>query len=517
MRQNSVFPLAIVVLGIALVPGPIWAETAEQVFGELFGDEARRIAATSDTRDDAAFGARLLASVDSFTGQEDLKALLCQKAHEFSIRDRAGYATALAALGRLASLSPGLKDACDDNSLNVYRLMYSGSRTPYEKGKTGQTLLEELLEVSDGRAESGKFREAMLLCRQADAVASAVVPTRRNEVQARIKWLNTRLALEQSLTAWKNRLAASPQDTATAGKLFWACLVDLDDPSEAVKYAKLACDEATANFVVAAGMSVEGLPQAACLKLAVWYKDLANTDTKLGKEAMLRRAKTYAERFLLTHTEEDVERVKAKLLKDDVEKALAACETFKPNGQGKWIDLIRMVDPVKDAVKGLWRVQDRDLVSDISGFARLKIPYQPPEEYDLQVVFVRETGNEAVALMLAEGKASFAWLTGSSGNKWLGFPVIAGRTAFNNQSERGGSLKNGQSYTVLAQVRKDGVRVFLDDKLVSEHMTNYDDMSIPASWSLPEAGCLGVGSNASPTIFQSIRILEVTGRGKTAR
>ena len=347
--------------------------------------------------------------------------------------------------------------------------------------------------------------------------ASAVMPARSKEVQARLKWLGARLALEQSIIAYKNRLAANPNDRTAAEKLFWAYLVDLDDPAEADKYANLACDEPTTHFVVAASMSVESLPQAACLKLAVWYKDLAKTDTSLGREAMLRRAKTYAERFLLVHTEEDMERVKAKLLKEDVEKALAACDTFKANGSKKWIDLIRTVDPANDAVKGRWRIQDRELVSDNSGSARVKIPYQPPEEYDLQVVFVRETGNDAVALILTESGTAFTWLTGSVGNKWLGFTIIAGHPVGGNQSERDGSLKNGQSYTVLAQIRKDGVKVYLDGKLVSEYMTNYSDMSIAASWALPDATCLGVGSNASTTIFQSIKILEVTGKGKPVR
>jgi len=80
----------------------------------------------------------------------------------------------------------------------------------------------------------------------------------------------------------------------------------------------------------------------------------------------------------------------------------------------------------------------------------------------------------------------------------------------------GVSLENGRRYAALVQVRKDGLKAYLDGKLVGEYKTNYKDLSMDPSWRLTDPRVLGLGTcNASA--FYAVRVLEVGGRGKVGR
>ncbi len=60
--------------------------------------------------------------------------------------------------------------------------------------------------------------------------------------------------------------------------------------------------------------------------------------------------------------------------------------------KAKPIDLLKMVDPVRHAAGGKWLIQKQGLISNSEGICKLMIPYQPPEEYDLEIVAQRVRG-----------------------------------------------------------------------------------------------------------------------------
>ena len=69
----------------------------------------------------------------------------------------------------------------------------------------------------------------------------------------------------------------------------------------------------------------------------------------------------------------------------------------------KPVDLLKLIRPDKDAVKGKWSFQGDTLISPADALARVKIPYEPPEEYDLTVVTERKTGNNSLVVGLMVG------------------------------------------------------------------------------------------------------------------
>ncbi len=183
------------------------------------------------------------------------------------------------------------------------------------------------------------------------------------------------------------------------------------------------------------------------------------------------------------------------------------------------VRLLPRILPAQDRMKGEWRLDDGKLSCGSEAFTKLRLPYVPPAEYDLLVVFMRKTGYGDVNLLLTHQGTPFLWAMGAVGNSIFGFGTINGAWAATNPTTRHDSncLDNGRLYTVVVQVRKDGVAAYVDGRLKSSWKTDYKDMSSDANWGLPESRYLGLGTYESPTEFRRIEVLEISGKGSPLR
>ncbi|HYE97830.1 MAG TPA: serine/threonine-protein kinase, partial [Planctomycetota bacterium] len=184
----------------------------------------------------------------------------------------------------------------------------------------------------------------------------------------------------------------------------------------------------------------------------------------------------------------------------------------------KAVDLLALVDPREDAVVGTWTRGPDGIASDRARGARLQIPYAPPEEYDLRVVFTRREGRLDVNLLLWLGDRACAWQMGAYGDEIFGFSLVAGRPVQENPTtqRRPGGLQNGRRTTALVQVRRGGVRAYVDQQLVAE-WADLRSIEPDPAWRLPSRARLGLGSQESATVFHAAHLLEVTGRGTPGR
>jgi serine/threonine protein kinase len=183
----------------------------------------------------------------------------------------------------------------------------------------------------------------------------------------------------------------------------------------------------------------------------------------------------------------------------------------------KAVNLLRLIDPARDATAGQWKKSDLGVTSDRSLAAKLVIPYQPPEEYDFRIVFTRHDGDHAVAQMLYKGGRGFAWEMGIHPNKAFGFNMVAGRANNNPTTVAGKDLSNGEKHTSIVQVRNTGLVTYLDGALVKEYKTDYKDFAEPYPWKWNSPTTLGLGSWTSSTTFHAVDVLEVTGKGTLTR
>lgn len=151
------------------------------------------------------------------------------------------------------------------------------------------------------------------------------------------------------------------------------------------------------------------------------------------------------------------------------------------------IDLLAMIDPARDAVKGTWTMENGRLVSDDGESSRLEIPYVPSEEYSFTIEFVQRGGRGEVHQILSRDGKPFV------------YPVAV------NESGR----ERGRDHLSTVEVRKDRVTVHVDNRKVLEWKTG-DGENRPVP--LP-----GIGTSGSPTEFRKIRLFEVGGRGRPLR
>lgn len=195
-------------------------------------------------------------------------------------------------------------------------------------------------------------------------------------------------------------------------------------------------------------------------------------------------------------------------------------------GDAAWsdaIDLLPVVDPQKDANSGSWTRGPGGLVAtDITEMSqKLQPPYRPPEEYDYRVSFTPIGGNADVAVGLTAKGRSFVFYMKymkSDGNHCLGFECIDGKViASGPTAYRFPHFEMGRRHTVVVQVRRDGLRGYLDGKQVAQWATDYSDMSPYRVWTFKDAGLLGVGCSLSTVVFDEIKVREVSGKGSFLR
>lgn len=97
-------------------------------FEMLFGTEAKKVAITRSTADDAAFAAKLLKAARSLNDAPELQRLLYKKAYTFGLRDPAGHATALESLELWARAAPSEVPDLHAKKLDVLRRHFEASR-----------------------------------------------------------------------------------------------------------------------------------------------------------------------------------------------------------------------------------------------------------------------------------------------------------------------------------------------------------------------------------------------------
>jgi hypothetical protein len=181
------------------------------------------------------------------------------------------------------------------------------------------------------------------------------------------------------------------------------------------------------------------------------------------------------------------------------------------------IDLLVLIDPARDTVKGTWRAIDgaagRRLESDASAMARIAIPYAPPEEYDFRVRFTRQSGDNCLAQIFTHHNQASLILFGWK-NTICGFQTIKGANADQNVTGVRRSNTNGESHTSVLRVRVDRVEAYLDGELLTRHLTSGTDFA-NKGWGVPTP--LGLGTQTSPTLIQAAELVEVTGKGHALR
>ncbi|MGD0094312.1 MAG: hypothetical protein ABSE73_30765, partial [Planctomycetota bacterium] len=208
-----------------------------------------------------------------------------------------------------------------------------------------------------------------------------------------------------------------------------------------------------------------------------------------------------------------------KMLGDLQKEAESAAVVDDPERWKNAIDLLALVDPTKDSVSGKWDAKGGALICDNAMTARVRIPYRPPTEYDFRIQFTRLSGSDCLAQILSASGRQFAFMAGGEGNKVFGLELIAGKQCFENPTavRRPTCLVTGRRYMLLAQVRNNGVRMYLDGVFLTGFVGEYSQMSVRDHWAVADPATLGLASWDNTVAFHAAEVLEVTGQGTFTR
>ena len=145
-------------------------------------------------------------------------------------------------------------------------------------------------------------------------------------------------------------------------------------------------------------------------------------------------------------------------------------ETSGPLSRNTPIDLLKLIDPKRDAVAGNWRFDNDRLITPADASARLEIPLAPKGEYVLTAQIECASHRDWIALgIVQQGVQAMvvidwgAW----TGNPRSGLQLVDGRPLDNNVTTKAvHCLKDGRPNVVVCTVHKNGVRADCNGEVV---------------------------------------------------
>jgi len=175
------------------------------------------------------------------------------------------------------------------------------------------------------------------------------------------------------------------------------------------------------------------------------------------------------------------------------------------------VNLLSQTDPAKHTESGAWSLTLGELHSSADSTACVALPGAVPDEYDLRITFTRKTGQSEVGARLVQAGRLFYWfLQAQPTNNLSGFAKDMQKIDDSPALARLlDGLENGRRYVSLVEVRKDGVRGYLDGQLVAEWKGNASDISAVNQAGLP----LALLSEKTHTVFHRVEMREVTPTG----
>jgi len=187
---------------------------------------------------------------------------------------------------------------------------------------------------------------------------------------------------------------------------------------------------------------------------------------------------------------------------------------------GGVIDMLAIIDISKDAHPSDKWAMDKGTLQCVQGHGvpKVVLPYEPPEEYDVRFSFMQPKLRNAVGVVLAKSKGSFAWLVGNEAGLHCVFSVKGDVKDPGNPTLKTvqGLIRPNRKNTSTVKVRNDGVKGYVNGRLVVSYKTDFTDMQTTVWHRIRKTGQLAIFAD-DPTVFYEVKVIEITGKGKMLR
>jgi hypothetical protein len=203
---------------------------------------------------------------------------------------------------------------------------------------------------------------------------------------------------------------------------------------------------------------------------------------------------------------------------DEAASVETARKAFASKGAGpEPIDLLALVDTKAHAVAGEWKMDGKVLVigSKPGTMARLQLPYEPPEEYDLEVRCKRTGGEECFgAGLVAGGSQVLALVDGWPPQFFSGFDLVDNKWGLNNDTTvKGQVLKSNVDLTFTYSVRAQKIETALNGKVVTSFKGEFNRLGLREVHRVPNKKALFLFT-AWESTYQIDRIVVKPVKGK---
>ncbi len=386
----------------------------------------------------------------------------------------------------------GLKLKADVVSNLVTRK--NGSASNAENCRNALSLLDELIAAED-YATASKLAAALRPMASGDL-------SLLTQLQNRAKAAEALRSGSESLSKDLATLKKSPNDAAanlSAGRFL--CLLKGD---WARGLPMLARGSDTKLKELASAEIARPSDSKAIEQLGDRWWELSATQYDLARAIVARHAAS-----LFSDALDGASGIRKLLIEKKLDQASAASAAVS-----RRVNLLALISPQRDALSGNWKLEHGELIGNNMGaLARVRIPYQPPEEYDYRIEFTRAEGN-CIIQMLSHQHHNFKWVLDLSSHI-CGFDVIGGRNCDVNEThlEKPNSVRNGERCTCLVQVRHGWVAAYVNGQLFERCHVDFEQFSIDQMWELGN-DCLGIGAADNNVTFHAIELTEITGAGR---
>jgi len=180
------------------------------------------------------------------------------------------------------------------------------------------------------------------------------------------------------------------------------------------------------------------------------------------------------------------------------------------------IDLLAMVDPEKDALKGEWRFEGRSATVSGDMVLRLQMPYVFPDEYDF-IVDVERLADHFLVLGLPFEQGGFNVAFDISGRTAV--DVVDGIHADrpdNPSAVAGRAIEIRKPSRIVCAVRKSGLQVSVNGKTLLQ-WTDWSRVRPHPEWKVRDAGTAFVGCQHPFFRFNAVAVVPVRGVGRPLR
>ncbi|HVC92866.1 MAG TPA: PA14 domain-containing protein [Pirellulales bacterium] len=179
------------------------------------------------------------------------------------------------------------------------------------------------------------------------------------------------------------------------------------------------------------------------------------------------------------------------------------------------VDLLKLIDPDRDAIRGTWQFKDGQLVMpDVAG-ARLEIRHQVPEEYTLTAVVECVSHKDALVIGLVVGDWPTMVVVDGWGTRVSGLSVVDGRlTDANVTKNLGHFLRDGPRNKIVCKVRKTQIHVTCNETVIVNWSGDVARLSLDPNWRIPNPRHLFVGAHFSPFRVSELSLVPLEPGGK---